>query len=87
MNKRQLLEINPKILRNRFRDWRARRDLSRSAKMLLWKITLKNFRNSRPLWYKIKKVANYPVFEIKNKNLKFKHIRTKFALRMHLNRH
>jgi hypothetical protein len=78
-------KFNP--FRSCLNEWRARRDLSRSAKMLLWKITLKKFRNSRPFWYKLKKVANYPVFEIKNKNLKFKNIRTKFALKMKLYHH
>lgn len=70
------------VIKNDLREWRVRRDLARSAKFLVRKITFKNFKISVPFWYKLKRVANYPVFELRNKEIRFKNIRTYFALKL-----
>lgn len=87
MNIRRQINFIFKDLKIGFNNWRAKRDLARNAKILLKKITFKKFKARTPFWYKIKRLGNYPVFCYKKRKIEFKRIRTKFALKMKLNRY
>lgn len=87
MDIRRHIHFNFRALKSGFLNWRAKRELAKNAKILLKKITFNKFSNQIPFWYKLKRLGNRPVFYFSRNKIKFKRIRTKFALKMNFHRY